>query len=112
MKKFSVINESKKFMADPSIIKKYASFIIPLYITNQLTCPPNLLDEYLEMNKSSQSNKNSYMVCDLEIMAIKNLFDNPTSQSGYLQLKADLDNKCIKLEKFLKKYIDIKNTFK
>ena len=111
IKKFSQINESKKFMVDPAIIKKYASFIIPLYITGELTCPKNLLDEYLEMNKSSQAFKTSNVVCDLEIMAIKNIHSSPITEQGFNQLKTDIRNKCIKLERFLRKYIQRPNDF-
>ena len=51
MKKFSKINEAKLFIADPSIVKRYAAFIMPLYITGRVKCDENLLDEYLELYK-------------------------------------------------------------
>jgi hypothetical protein len=105
MKKFTKVYESKTFLPDPSVIKKYASYIMPLYITQELTCQSNLLDEYLEMCKSTNTSKNRNVICELEILACKNIVENPLTQNGYNQLKTDIDNKCIKLEKFLKKYI-------
>jgi hypothetical protein len=111
MLKFSKINESKTFIPDPSVIKKYASFIIPLYIQGELTCKDELLDEYLEMNKDKNKDKNRNMVSDLEILAIKNLFDNPMTNSGYIELVNEIEKKCPKLESFLKKFYQKKFTF-
>jgi hypothetical protein len=109
MKKFSQINEAKVFTPDPSIIKKYAARIIPLYITGDLVVKDTkLIDEWLEMYKSNQIHKNENIVCDLEIMAIKNIFDNPLTINGYAQLVADIDNKCPRLERFLRPYITTK----
>ena len=103
MKKFSQINEAKIFTADPSIIKQYAARIIPYYITGELKlADKRLIDEWLEMNKQNQVHKNNNFICELEIIALKNLFDNPMTQQGYDQLKADIDNKCAKLERFLR----------
>lgn len=105
MKKFSQINEAKFFTADPSVIKKYAARIIPLYITGDLPCKDRrIIDEWLEMNKSSEVHKNANIICDLEIMAIKNILDNPMTQSGYNQLVAEIDSKCPKLERFLRPF--------
>ncbi len=105
IKKFSTLNESKIFMVDPSIVKKYASFIIPLYLNGKLKCDENLIDEYLEMNKKSVKSKNANIICDLEILAVKNIFDSPIGQSGYENLEKEIAAKCPKLEKFLRNYI-------
>jgi hypothetical protein len=112
MIKFSQINESKNFLPDPSIIKKYASFIIPLYIQKELTCDPKLIDEWLEMNKDKEREKNRNMVCDLEVKAIKNILDSPLTPSGYNQLKIEIEKKCPKLEVFLRKFYQNKFEFK
>jgi hypothetical protein len=104
MLKFSQINEAKKFYPDPSVFKRYASFIIPLYIQGELKCEDRFLDEWLEMYKSREKDRNSNMICDLEVLAIKNLFDSPLTPTGYLQMKQDIDNRCQKLEIFLRKY--------
>jgi len=93
MKKFSQINESKNFLPDPSIIKKYASFIIPLYLQGELTCDAKLIDEWLEMNKSKEKEKNRNMVSDLEIKAVKNVLSNPLSPTGYNELKLEIEKK-------------------
>ena len=55
-----------------------------------LKCDEKLLDEYLELYKSSNKYKNVNTVTDLEIMAIKNIFDNPTTISGFNQMKNNL----------------------
>ena len=112
MLKFTQIDESKSFIPDPSVIKKYASFIIPLYIPGELICKDDLLDEYLDMNKEKNKEKNRNMICDLEILAIKNLFDNPMTISGYNELISDVEKKCVKLETFLRKYYQKKFEFK
>ena len=104
MQKFSQINEAKKFYPDPSVLKRYASFIIPLYIQGELKCDPKLLDEWLEMYKSKEKEKNEMMISDLEVLAIKNIIDNPLSQNGYLLLKKEIDDKCPKLERFMRKF--------
>jgi hypothetical protein len=109
MKKFSQINEAKIFTPDPSIIKKYAARIIPLYITGDLIVKDaKLIDEWLEMYKSNQAHKNANIICDLEIIAIKNIFDSPLTSNGYTQLVTDIDNKCPRLERFLRPYITTK----
>ncbi len=108
MKKFSKINEDKHFTADPSIIKKYAAKIIPLYITGDLKTDPKFIEEWLDINRPSVYHKNLNIVCDLEIIAIKNILDNPMSQSGYSQLVSDIDNKCLKLERFLRPFYTFK----
>ena len=105
MLKFSQINEAKKFYPDPSIIKRYASFIIPLYLNGELQCDEKLIDEWLEMHKSKERVKNIGMICDLEILAVKQIFDNPTTSTGFSQLKQELEKKCPKLEKFMRKYL-------
>lgn len=109
MKKFTDItgiNESKIFSADPSVIKKYASRIIPFYITGDLPLKDRrLLDEWLDMNKTVEINKSANYLCDLEILAIKNIHDSPLTQQGYLQLVADINNKCVKLERFIRPFI-------
>lgn len=112
MLKFSKIDESKKFYPDPSIIKRYASYIIPLYIQGELKCDEKLIDEWLDMQKSKEKHKFENVICDLEILAVKNIFENPVSPNGYNQLRLEIDNKCLKLEKFLRKYYQIKKEFK
>jgi len=112
MKKFSKINEAKLFIADPSIVKRYAAFIMPLYITGRVKCDENLLDEYLELYKKSGHFKNSNVVCDMEILAIKSVLqENPMTQSGFEVLKKEIDNKCPKLEKFLRPYLIDSKTY-
>jgi hypothetical protein len=108
MEKFSAINERKIFITDPSIIKKYASFIIPFYITGEITCDTKLIDEYLEMNKTSQRVKSANLICDLEVLAVKQILDNPLTPRGYEQLRQDIEKGCIKLERFLKKKLQQK----
>ena len=108
MLKFSELNEAKKFYPDARIIKLYASFIIPLYINGDLKCEQRMLDEWLEMNKSREKFKNEDMVCDLEILAVRQVIENPLSQSGYNLLRLDINNKCPKLERFLRKYFQKK----
>jgi len=112
MEKFTKVVESKRFIPDPSILKKYASFIIPLYLNGQLKCDEKLIDEYLELYKSANKYKNINNVTDLEIIAIKNIFDNPTTISGFNQMKLDVDNKCPKLQNFLKKNLQDPSQFK
>jgi len=111
MKKFSELNEeSKYFMPDPSIVKKYASFIIPFYLNGVLKVDDSLIDEYLEMNKKQNREKNTNIVCGLEIIAVKLLIDNPLTQTGYENLEKEINNKCPKLEKYLRLFvIDPKN---
>jgi hypothetical protein len=112
MLKFTQMNEGKKFYPDPSIIKKYASFIIPLYLQGALECENKLIDEWLEMNKSKEREKNKNIVCDLEIKALKNIFDDPLSENGYNKIRLDIEKKCVKLEIFLRKYYHDKFDFK
>jgi hypothetical protein len=112
MEKFSKVTESKRFIPDPSILKKYASYIIPLYINGILKCEEKLLDEYLDMYKTSNKYRNLNQVCDLEIAAIKNIFDNPTTISGFNQLKQDILNKTPRLQNFLRKYLQDTDQFK
>ena len=112
MLKFSQINEAKNFFPDPSIIKKYASFIIPLYLTGELECDEKYITEWLEMNKSKERIKNKNMICDLEIVALKNIFDAPLSENGYAKIRADIEKKCPKLEAFLKKFYQDKFDFR
>jgi hypothetical protein len=112
MKKFSAINERKVFITDPSVIKRYASFVIPLYITGELTCDVKILDEYLEMNKAAQKEKSKNLISDLEVLAVKAVLgDNPLTPKGYDILRADIDKKCIKLERFLRVYLLKKKDF-
>ena len=51
------------------------------------------------------------MVCDLEIKAIRNIFSNPLTFSGYNELKAEIEKKCPKLEIFLRKFYQKKFEF-
>jgi hypothetical protein len=112
MLKFSQINESKNFIPDPSIIKKYASFIIPLYLQGELECENKLIDEWLEMNKSKERDLNRNMICDLEIKAIKQVLENPMTQSGFKELRKEIEKKCPKLESFLRKFYQDKFDFR
>jgi hypothetical protein len=106
MRKFSQINEAKTFLPDPTLIKKYAARIIPYYVTGEIPLKDTkLIDEWLEMYKSKDFHKNENIVCDLEIMAVKLVIDNPLTNSGYEQLKVEIDNKCPKLERFLRQYL-------
>lgn len=106
------MDEAKKFMPDPTLLKSYASFIVPLYITGHIKIEDNLLDEYLEMNKKSNRFQNSNVVCDLEIEAVKNVLDNPTTINGFTQLKKEIEDGCPKLNLFLKRYLQNKDSFK
>lgn len=112
MQKFSKIDESKRFIPDPSLLKIYASYIIPLYLNGNLKIDDSLVDEYLEMNKKSNRYTNSNIVCDLEIESIKNILDNPTTINGFTQLKKEIEDGCPKLQTFLKKYLQNKDSFK
>lgn len=112
MKKFSTMNEGKIFMPDPSVIKAYASYIIPLYLTGKIKCDEKLLDEYLEMNKKVNKIKSPNVVLDIEIMAIKAVLESPLSQAGYEGLIKEIQNKCPKLEKFLRIYYSNPINFK
>ena len=111
MQKFTKIDESKRFIPDPSLLKKYASFIIPLYINGNIKIEDSLLDEYLEMNKKSNRYQNSNVVCDLEIEAVKKILENPTTISGFTQLKREIEDGCPKLQTFLRKFQQNKDTF-
>jgi hypothetical protein len=111
MQKFSKIDESKKFIPDPILLKKYASYLIPLYINGSLKSESSLIDEYLEMNRNTNKYSNSNYVCDLEINAIKNVLDNPTTISGFSKLKKEIESGCPKLIQFLKKHLESKETF-
>jgi hypothetical protein len=112
MQKFSKIDEAKKFLPDPTLLKSYASFIIPLYIIGVLKTEDGLIDEYLDMNKKTNRNQNQNVVCDLEIDAIKNILDNPTTIAGFAQLKKEIEDGCPKLQIFLRKYQQKVETFK
>lgn len=106
------MNEGKIFMPDPSVIKAYASYIIPLYLTGKIKCDEKLLDEYLEMNKKVNKIKSPNVVLDIEIMAIKAVLESPLSQAGYEGLIKEIQNKCPKLEKFLRIYYSNPINFK
>jgi hypothetical protein len=112
MQKFSKIDESKRFMPDPTLLKSYASFIMPLYITGHIKADDSLIDEYLEMYKKTNKFQNSNQVCDLEIEAVKNVLDNPTTLAGFTQLKREIEDGCPKLQNFLKKHLQNKENFK
>jgi hypothetical protein len=106
------MNEGKIFMPDPSIIKTYASYIVPLYLTGKIKCDEKLLDEYLEMNKRANRVKSPNVVLDIEIMAVKAVIESPLSQTGYDNLLKEIQNKCPKLEKFLRQYYSNPINFK
>ena len=113
MKKFSTtINEARIFLPDPSIIKVYASYIIPFYLTGKLKCDDRLLDEYLEMNKKVNREKSPNIVLDIELMAVKAVLENPLTQSGYENLLKEINNKCPKLERFLRQFYIKPENFK
>lgn len=105
MEKFTQVVEAKRFMPDPSVLKQYAAYILPLYLNGQLKCDAKLLDEYLELYKSQNRYKNVSVVCDLEIVAVKNVIDNPLSINGFSNLKNDINNNFPKLQSFLKKHL-------
>jgi hypothetical protein len=112
MKKFSKINEAKYFSPDPSVIKRYAGFIIPLYIFGKLKCEEAFLDEYLELYKKGVKDKNMNVICDLEVMAVKFVIgETPMNAAGYETLKKELEKGCPKLEKFLRSYIIDQKTY-
>jgi hypothetical protein len=112
MKKFSTINEAKYFTPDPSVIKKYAGFIIPLYIFGKLKYEDVLLDEYLELYKRQVKDKNMNVLCDLEVIAVRAVLqENPMTPAGYETLKKEIENKCPKLERFLRTYIIDSKTY-
>lgn len=113
MNKFSnQVNEGKIFIPDPSILKKYAAFIIPLYLTGKVKCDEVLLDEYLELYKKNVKERNANVISDLEISAVKLVLqENPMTQGGYETFKKEIENKCPKLEKFLKSYINDSKSF-
>lgn len=104
MKKFSQVNEGKTFLADPSVIKKYANYIVPLYINGTLKCDEKLIDEWFEMNSKSNRGKSANLVLDIEILAVKQVVDNPLTQSGYERLQQEISAKCPKLERFLRQH--------
>ena len=86
--------------------KKYATIIgvNESEITNVALY--KFIDEWLEMNKNSEKHKNENIVCDLEIMAVKAVLDNsPLTQNGYVVLVNEIDNKCPRLERFLRPLI-------
>ena len=111
MKKFSTLNE-KYFLPDPSVIKMYASYIMPLYLNGRIKCDDRLLDEYLEMNKKANRLKSTNNVLEIEVMAIKLVLENPLNQGGYENLLKEINNKCPKLERFLRQYYINTENFK
>ena len=48
---------------------------------------------------------------DIEIMAVKLVVENPLTQSGYEKLQQEINAKCPKLEKFLRTYYSVNDTF-
>jgi len=109
MQKFTKLDESKKFIPDPTLLKTYASFLIPLYINKIIKIEDSLIDEYLDMFK--KTNRNENLVCDLEIEAVKLVVDNPTTINGFTQLKKEIESGCPKLQTYMKKYFQNKETF-
>lgn len=111
MKKFSQVNEGKVFLADPSVIKKYASFIVPLYINGILKCDERLVEEWIDMNRKINKVKSLNLVLDIEVMAVKQVLDNPLTQGGYEKLQQEIAARCPKLEKFLRQHISLPQNF-
>lgn len=112
MQKFTKLEESKKFIPDAKLLKSYAAYIIPLYINKLLKIDDSLLNEYLEMNKKTNSYQNTNFVSDLEIEAIKSVLENPTTINGFSQLKKEVEGGCPKLQNFLRKYFQNIENFK
>ena len=112
MQKFTKLEESKKFIPDVRLLKSYAAFIIPLYINKSIKTDDSLLNEYLEMNKKANVYQNNNFVSDLEIEAIKNILENPTTINGFSQLKKEVEGGCPKLQNFLKKFFQNIDNFK
>lgn len=112
MKKFSEVNEAKIFIADPTIIKKYASYIIPLFLNGSVPYDDRLLDEWLEMNKRANKHKFENYVTDLEVFAVKQVLENPLTQSGFEKLRQEIDYKCPKLERYLRQFYIKPESFK
>jgi hypothetical protein len=112
MKKFSEVNEGKIFIADPSVIKKYAAYIIPLFLNGLVNCDERLLDEWLEMNKRANKHKLHNYVADIEVFAVKQVLENPMTQSGFEKLQQEVDMKCPKLERYLRQFYIKPENFK
>lgn len=112
MKKFSQVNEAKVFLADPSVIKKYAAFIVPLYLNGALKCDERLIEEWIDMNRKINKSKGSNLVLDIEVMAIKQVLDNPLTQAGYERLQQEIAANCPKLERFMRTFYAKQDTFK
>jgi hypothetical protein len=113
MKKFTQkIDEGKTFVVDPTLIKTYASFVIPFYISGKLKCDYRLVDEWLEMHKNQNSAKFANYVYDIEIMAVKAVLENPMTQAGYENLQKEVASKCPKLERFLRQMYQDPGFFK
>ena len=64
------------------------------------------------MNKTAQMEKSANLICDLEVLAVKQILDSPLTPRGYDQLKVDIEKGCIKLERFIKKRLMTKTEFK
>lgn len=112
MKKFSQVNEGKVFLADPSVIKKYAAFIVPLYLNGSIKCDERLVEEWIDTNRKINRVKGTNMVLDIEVMAIKQVLDNPLTQAGYERLLQEIAAGCPKLERFMKAHYAKTDTFK
>ncbi len=112
MKKFTELNEGKIFISDPSVRKTYAAYIIPVYITGKVKCDSKLIEEWLAHNKPSNRTKGVNYLFDIEILAVKQILDNPTTQVGFEALKKEIDAKCPKLERFLRQHYSVPGNFK
>lgn len=112
MRKFSQVNEGKVFLADPSVIKKYAGFIVPLYVNGFIKCDERLVEEWVEANRKANRAKSSNTIFDIELMAVRLVIDNPLSQTGFEKLQLEIAAKCPKLEKLLRQHYSSPENFK
>lgn len=112
MRKFSQVNEGKVFLADPSVIKKYAGFIVPLYLNGFIKCDERLVEEWVDANRKANRERSANTILDIELMAVRLVVDNPLSQTGFERLQQEIAAKCPKLERLLRQYYGKPENFK